>query len=304
MITLVTAVPGSGKTLHIVKFIDEEQQKPDPRPIYHNIDGLKPEKFPHPNLLFEAPSDWRDTPDGSIVIYDECQQPHLYPANAQKGTVHDERLTAMEVHRHTGHDLIFITQSPSFVHHHVRKLVGEHIHFYRGRGIGGATKYTWSHVCNDPNDRKEQERADSEFWKFPKKYFDYYKSATKHTHKFKMPAKAWRILFMLLAVFGYAGWYLYQNDGFSLAKSQQQDQRASERAGAQQHAPRAAPEQDFPNSPFNWTTKAESIPVMGCASNNNQCVCYGKNGSPLHMPNAACMSVISTPFSSIRFSKN
>ncbi len=40
--------------------------------------------------------DWRDTPEGSLVVYDEAQQVHLYPSNAQRGPVTDERLTAME----------------------------------------------------------------------------------------------------------------------------------------------------------------------------------------------------------------
>lgn len=144
MITLITAVPGSGKTLYAISLIDKANK--EGRAVYQNIDGLKPEAFDNPTLIYDAPADWRDTPDGSLVIYDECQQPHLYPATAKRGLVEDERLTAMETHRHTGHDLIFITQAPTFVHHHIRKLAGQHLHFYRARGISGAMRYEWSHV--------------------------------------------------------------------------------------------------------------------------------------------------------------
>lgn len=160
---------------------------------------IKKLKSSNNHNLQEAPSDWRDTPHGSVVIYDECQQPHLYPSTAKAGKVEDERLTAMETHRHTGHDLYFITQAPTFVHHHIRKLVGQHIHLYRARGIGGAMRYEWSHTCDNPNDRREQERADSFLWKFPSAHFAYYTSATVHTHKFKIPKKLqWRWVLLVL----------------------------------------------------------------------------------------------------------
>ena len=187
MIKLITAVPGSGKTLSAIAMIIEVLEAG--RPVFTNISGLVKDKFPNNSLLQEAPDDWRDTPEGSLVIYDEAQQAHLYPSNAQRGKVEDERLTAMETHRHSGHDLVFITQAPTFVHHHIRKLVGEHIHLYRGRGVGGAMRYEWSHTCDSPNDRKEQERATGVFWKFPKEHFGYYTSAVMHTHKFKIPYK-------------------------------------------------------------------------------------------------------------------
>ena len=106
MITLITAVPGSGKTLLAVGLIWEYLK--EGRAVYSNIEGLQKDKFPNNNLLFDAPDDWRETPDGSVVIYDECQQPHLYPADGQRGKVADDRLTAMETHRHSGHDLFFM----------------------------------------------------------------------------------------------------------------------------------------------------------------------------------------------------
>lgn len=214
MITLITAVPGSGKTLYSIGLIIEALN--DSRPVYTNINGLIKDKFPNNTLLFDAPDDWRDTPAGSLVIYDECQQPHLYPANAQRGLVSDERLTAMETHRHTGHDLVFITQAPTFVHHHVRKLVGQHIHLYRARGIPAASKYEWSHVVEQPNDRREQERADFVLWKFPKEHFSFYTSAVFHTHKFKMPAKLAILFSFIFLGVAYVVYNLISNDGLAM----------------------------------------------------------------------------------------
>ena len=85
MIKLITAVPGSGKTLSAIAMIIEGLVAG--RPVFTNINGLVKDKFPNNSLLQDAPDDWRDTPEGSLVIYDEAQQAHLYPSNAQRGKV-------------------------------------------------------------------------------------------------------------------------------------------------------------------------------------------------------------------------
>lgn len=188
MITLITAVPGSGKTLRAIGIILKAQS--EGRMVYANIDGLLIDG------VLPSPADWRETPEGSLVIYDECQE--IYPSDAKPGVVHDERITSMERHRHTGHDLVFITQAPSFVHHHIRKLVGEHQHLYRPNGMAGANVYTWGFACLNPNDRKEQERADHVVWRFPKEHYKFYKSATVHTHKFKIPVKVTVLITLIL----------------------------------------------------------------------------------------------------------
>ncbi|AXH76259.1 MAG: zonular occludens toxin [Inoviridae sp.] len=214
MITLITAVPGSGKTLFSISLIDEALKQN--RPVFTNINGLVKDKFPNSALLQDAPDDWRDCPNGSLVIYDEAQQAHLYPSNAQRGKVEDERLTALETHRHGGYDLVFITQAPTFVHHHIRKLVGRHIHLYRARGVSGAVRYEWSHTCESPNDRREQERAETTVWKFPKHYFPYYTSAVMHTHKFKIPIKLALFLALLLLLVAYIVFTLVSNGGLQI----------------------------------------------------------------------------------------
>ncbi|AXH73053.1 MAG: zonular occludens toxin [Inoviridae sp.] len=288
MITLITAVPGSGKTLSAIAMIIKALESG--RPVYTNINGLVKEKFPNNHNLHDAPSDWRDTPEGSLVIYDECQQPHLYPSDAKRGLVTDERLTAMETHRHSGHDLVFITQAPTFVHHHVRKLVGEHIHLYRGRGIGGAMRYEWSHTCDSPNDRGEQSRANSQFWKFPKEHFAYYKSATVHTHKFKVPLKlalflfalALSIVFIISRVVASGG--LASFDDSNIIKN-------GIAAPAQQQQP-----VNSQPLPFDWSnTVQESIPLGGCISSVSKCHCYTKFGVTLNISESQCRIIINNP---------
>lgn len=292
MITLITAVPGSGKTLYAISLIDKANK--EGRAVYQNIDGLKPEMFDNPSIIYDAPADWRDTPDGSLVIYDECQQPHLYPATAKRGLVEDERLTAMETHRHTGHDLVFITQAPTFVHHHVRKLAGQHIHFYRARGIHGAMRYEWSHVCDSPNDRKEQQRADSIMWKFPKQYYEYYQSATIHTHKFRMPAKLKILLCFLVPALVYLG---YRFMHFSMIKPSEPAKASAAEQVASTPTLQTEQQANVPNSPYNWTNTPETNGVTGCVANKktNRCMCFGADGGTLHLSYAQCLSIIGNP---------
>lgn len=290
MITLITAVPGSGKTLftigRILKWMAEGRQ------VYANIaglniDGVKP-----------APDDWRDTPEGSVVIYDECQQEHLYPSTGQRGEVKDERIRAMETHRHTGHDLVFITQAPTFVHHHIRKLVGEHLHLYRPNGLKGANVYTWGFTCDSPNDRQEQERADHYLYKFDPSHYPLYKSATVHTHKFRVPRKIVVLLSLILAGAGYIAYALA--DGFKSMQPAasadvvetepvQQQGKASGGAGAAAPPPAAAI--------YAWSSTPSATPISGCIefAKRNLCQCFDSEGVTIAMDHAACKSVISAP---------
>lgn len=286
MITLITAVPGSGKTLYSIGLIEDALASG--RPVFTNISGLVKDKFSNPHLLSDAPDDWRDTPEGSLVVYDEAQQSHLYPSNAQRGPVTDERLTAMETHRHTGHDLVFITQAPTFVHHHIRKLVGLHVHLYRSRGLQAASKYEWSHVCDSPNDRKEQQRADFVLWKFPKEHFSFYTSAVMHTHKFRMPKKLGVLLFFLVLGLGFVGFNLYKNSGLA-SMSLADDASSLIASTSSESVPLVVP--------YQWSKTPEAVPVAGCIAmpSRNKCQCFSANGTTLEMSHAACLSVIDSP---------
>lgn len=297
MITLLTAVPGSGKSLFciglILKAIEEG------RPVYANIAGLTIDK------CYPAPDDWRDTPEGSLVIYDEAQQPHLYPSTANRGEVKDERLRAMEVHRHTGHDLVFLSQSPSFIHHHIRKLAGEHIHLYRTLGLQAATVYKWQHVVDSPNDRGEQSRSDSYPWKFPKEHYKLYKSATVHTHKFKIPKKLAALVGVICLVFAAVAWNASTNDQSILTGSAFSSQTQPETASSAKAAPsepggvRAAAttgqKKALPatTSLYDWSTTETAKPVSGCIYNATRCQCFDTGGQLYAMAHAQCLSVAS-----------
>lgn len=287
MITLITAVPGSGKTLYAVSLIQNFLN--EGRPVYQNIEGLQVDKFENNHLLFDAPADWTETPDGSVVIYDECQQPHLYPATGERGQIHDDRLKRMETHRHTGHDLFFITQAPTFVHHHVRKLVGQHIHFYRGHGATRVAKYTWSHTVDNPNDRREQERADFETFGFDKKLFQLYKSSTIHTHKFKIPKKILFIFSLIVVIFALAS-FSFSKGGIFGGKSTV----GRETAAANSATPALAPPVN--TTPLSYLADAPLVRSLGgCIGNDRSCRCYTRDLEPLDIEETQCRILMRKP---------
>lgn len=289
MITLITAVPGSGKTLYAVSLIQGFLN--EGRPVYQNISGIQIDKFQNNHLLFDAPDDWTQTPDGSVVIYDECQQDHLYPATGQRGQVVDKRLTAMETHRHTGHDLYFITQAPTFVHHHVRKLVGCHIHFYRGSGATNVARYEWSHTCDNPNDRNEQKRADFSVFRFDKKLYELYKSSTVHTHKFRIPKK---IIALFLFICALVVFVLYMSSKGAYLGGQLGQQGA---AKADRQSPAAAlASTSTPIPPYGYLAQAQDVvPVGGCIASSKACRCYRKDMTPIDLDDAQCRALVRTP---------
>ena len=204
MIVLVTGTPGSGKTLFVVsKILELQKQFPD-RKIYSDIDGLQIDG------VEQSPDDWRTTPDNSIVIYDEAQQHERFRAGTQANK--DEIVQKLQVHRLTGHDIWFITQSPRFLNAFVLDLVGEHYHLHRPYGAKLASVYSWRSVRKQPQSLASRELAENEFlFKYPKQLFEVYKSATQHNVKLKIPKKLWMVVATIVIMLGFVVKMIYSD---------------------------------------------------------------------------------------------
>lgn len=292
MITLITGVPGAGKSLKAVELVQAALK--DGRRVFsdiagHNAPGIEP-----------SPQDWRDTPEGSLVVYDEAQR--SFPSTGRPGVAEDERIRALETHRHTGHDIVFITQSPALIHHHIRKLVGRHIHVHRAAGLKRATLFTWDFAVSAPNDRIEQQRADTENWQYPKDLFKYYKSATVHTHKFHIPKKIALVLVAAVVISGIVGFRFYDAGGLHvmhMADKESASVAASERD--------AAPPPPSPGPFASLTDGGKVLPLSGCAVTSVACRCWDGDGHQLDIDQGKCLTLAHGPlpidFSDLRSRK-
>jgi hypothetical protein len=222
MIIVVSGQPGNGKTLMALELMRAEYDrnqaqvkagKEDPRRFFTNIDGATQRENPGAFAWVEempADNDWRKLPHGAYVVYDEAHSDgkteglerygHLFPGTGRPGESEDERIRAMSTHRHSGKDLVFVTQWPSKIHHNIRQLAGKHVHMNRAMGLQRSGVLTWTRVQADPYDESQREKAEEEIWAFPQDLYGRYKSATLHTatYKFRVPRKIWSALSMLI----------------------------------------------------------------------------------------------------------
>jgi zona occludens toxin (predicted ATPase) len=302
MITLITGVPGSGKTLYAIKMILNYQkenerlreQGQDERAIYCNIAGLNIDGV----ITFEAepkegqatPLDWRDTPDGSIVIYDECQK--IFGPDGQGRSKRGD-IAGLETHRHTGHDIVFITQRERLLHSHIRDLVGRHHHIQRQHGTHTTQVFTRDETI-DTKSKSALNACDSGFWRYDKSLFNYYKSATVHTHKPTMPKWLFRaVALMLIAIagavfFGYKSMDFISGDVLAVNVPDVKE-----------------PESSILEKPIAKDSQQEkpvqiaSAPkkIMGCVvwNSGNNCRCYHDDGAIAQMTVTQCKAESNRP---------
>lgn len=202
-ITLITGIPGSGKTLFAVnelkKFIEQNNVSDDPCNIYCDITGLKISDIPPP------PLDWRETPPRSLLIYDEAQFHDEFKAG--RGLTKYKQVEEMTIHRKTGHKLWFVTQDPSRLHNDILAMVEIHYHLERPYGAKLATIYQYRGAERKPSGVSVKQRAESKkLFNYDKRLFDLYESSQVDDGiKFRLPREltVWVILAVIVGVYFY-----------------------------------------------------------------------------------------------------
>lgn len=200
MIDLHTGAPGDGKTLYTLSLVEARRLK-EKRPVfYHGIRDLK-----LPWILLDDPHKWYECPPGAIIVLDECQLIFVPRPNGSPIPIAESKL---QTHRHQGHDLYLITQDPTMLPAHLRKLVDTHKHLMRKFG----SRWVTVHQFKGTRDNVSKSRKDSieTNWSDDKKMYEQYKSAEVITQRLRVPWKVW--LTLLLPVGLIAGaWYFYSN---------------------------------------------------------------------------------------------
>jgi len=186
-LVLLTGVPGSGKTLRMMEYMEAALKAG--RPCYVcNVDGLNvPGAIP-----FDDPHQWQDLPPTSVLFVDEAQRYF----RARRGMIDPpESITAMETIRHDGVCIVMTTQQPTYLDKHIRGLIGHHEHLVEVAAGKISNVYTFRSTRDEVTPASLGD-ATYEMWNHPKRLHGAYKSAEVHTKKTLIPLR-----FKALAVF-------------------------------------------------------------------------------------------------------
>jgi zona occludens toxin len=105
MSILISAPIRTGKTLYVIKCIFDELNKG--RQVYTNIVGIKIDGVISVSSSIDKPLDWRDLPNGSVLVWDEA---HEHPAFAEQ-----DLLKTFRIDETPFHDLIDKINSDSTI---------------------------------------------------------------------------------------------------------------------------------------------------------------------------------------------
>lgn len=316
MITLLTGLPGNGKTLFILWYLKAKAEKEQREVYYSGITIL--DKTALPWTEFNA-EDWPKLPKGAIILIDEAQFTFPKKPNGSKLPDYYEQLA---VHRHGGYDIFVTTQHPSLLDNFVRQLVGQHFHCVRKFGLERSTIYEWAVANPSPQSATSQKSAITLKWAFPKEVYGWYKSAEVHTVKKRIPAKLVLAVVVVLLILG--GVYYKMThmvgakpkiEGVTLAPGVAQGGAASVSsspgaiggkpfdpvADARQFVamqtprvaglPQTSPKYDELTKPTHVPVPAACIqsgpahPVQGAP----RCKCFTQQGTPMDVPLGMCL---------------
>lgn len=322
MITLLTGLPGNGKTLFALwsvekyrvaenKRLEAESKSTGKALVVREVFYAGITDLTLPWTLIE-PEKWMLCPPGSIIVIDECQT--VFPKKPNGSTL-PEHYDKLATHRHHGFDIFLITQHPSLVDNFVRKLTGRHYHAVRKFGMQRATVYEWGACTNSPESAAARNNAVPIKWAYPAEVFTYYKSAEVHTVKRSIPAK---LILAVLFVLFFVGAFYFVLDKYQARtrKPTAVDAQGVPVSASSSAAGYAGGSSQVPVDPvvdaknyvhsstprvvglehtapkYDQLTKPVRVPVPAmCIRKGPMCKCYSQQGTPLPVPAPMCEQI-------------
>jgi len=316
-ITLVTGLPGNGKTLYSIGALIDLAAKENRPVFYSGITDLSPSL----GWVEIDPEKWFDAPPNSLVIIDECQRVFRPRGN---GTQPPRHVSELETHRHGGIDLWLLTQHPMLVDSAVRRLTQKHLHMVRIFGMQASTIHRWDTGVVE-NCEKAASRKSSIKTKhiYAKKLFNLYKSAEAHTMKRAIPKRVFFIALIPVAIIG-GIWYMYRftekrihptkditgapigvagsassnapgvsgGPGKLSYKNAVDDahQFVFDRTARVNGLPQTAPQ-------YDELTKPDVVPVpAACVASSTKCTCYTQQATPMQIGNDLCAQIVANGY--------
>jgi zona occludens toxin len=299
-ITLLTGLPGSGKTLRTVHFIKRAIEAGEVV-FVTNLNGLKV-----PHIPFEDPREWEDLPPGSILVVDEAQQFF----RTRRGGEAPAYLTGMETIRHKGVRLVLTTQQPDYLDAHLRGLVGLHEHLVRENGKEAAKIWRHNEVMDNVRSERARSRYDSEVWAYPPELFALYESAQVHTVKKRLSSRFKRGLIFAAAAIALGAVFAFRLP--SVMGWTGDEAQTPERAG-REASPLASEHSASPTmTPAEWAERfvprvpqapmsapayddrpIQSVPRIACALGERMgCVCLTEQGTRYELDQFTCTDLV------------
>jgi len=240
MLTLISGVPGTGKSLFLVDRLAFFSDWRDRQVFIDGIPGINQDVIPHTRLPFEGTlwdfeleldgtrklneetgsyirttsrfgictaANWPDwMMPGDLLVVDECQRHYRTRSTGAKVPL---SVSELEVHRSRyGVDLVYTTQKPSIIDSNVKAQVGQY--FYIREGWFGRYLYEASEVFNHES-RTERGLQRRSRYRLPKRSFSFYISAPTHNKKTrKLPFVVFLFPLILIAI-GYLMFLSYQS---------------------------------------------------------------------------------------------
>lgn len=309
MLYLITGANGAGKTLNTLKWIRERSVK-EGRPVCHNgrfepVEGGELATWKHIDI-----KDWQEQPDGTIFLVDECHNDFpLRPPSSQP----PEYIRMLAEHRRRGFDFYLVTQHPQNIDAFVRRLIGSpgwHRHLKRAFGGDLVSVCEWPAV--NPNCEKDGsgKTGTVSMQAFPKEVYGWYRSASLHTGKKKIPRAVWMLLACALLV-PLLGWWAVSNVMKTTLKDAPAGKEASAAAvpgvavaAARQKTALTANEyiesriprlSDFPQTApaYDEVTRPKQAPYpAACVQMRDTCKCYSQQATVLHVSAMVCLQIV------------
>ena len=315
MIYLTTGANGAGKTLLTLKDVRAQQLKEN-RPVYYHgfeMGDAKAQEFGWQKF---DPKKWQDLPDGSICIMDECQ--NEFPLRRSGSDVPDYIQAIAQHRRRRGFDFWMICPHPSLIDVFVRRLIDKpswHRHLKRAFGADVVSVLRFSSPdmkCEEPG---AGARGEVSMVAYPKEVYSWYRSASLHTGKKKIPRAVYVLAACAIAVpsalyFAISGVYSNATKQAKVAEPApgaaaplapgQNARQATQVMTAAEYVDARTPRlKDFPHTApaYDDATKPTEAPYpAACVKMGNTCKCYTQQATLLQVSGAVCVQIVQQGF--------
>lgn len=310
MIYFTTGANGAGKTLITLRDVRAQQLKEN-RPVYYHGFEMDPAKAAEFGWQEFDPKKWQDLPDGSICIMDECQ--NEFPLRRSGSEVPAYINAIAQFRRKRGFDFWLISPHPSLVDVFVRRLIDKpswHRHLKRTFGADLVSQIKFSSPdlkCEEPGSAS---RGEVSMVAYPKEVYTWYKSASLHTGKRKLPKALYvfAAAALLVPLLGYMAFSMLPGGSSSKTKPTEFQQVNLAPQPSKVAAPMSALEYvssyvpRIPGMPhtaprFDTVTQPTEAPYpAACVLMADKCTCYTQQATKLQTPDASCRQIVAGGF--------